>query len=49
MDNRADETLSRIEETQAALRESIEQARELADESDKLIRRHRQELKVKDD
>ena len=37
------ETLVRIEETQAALRDSIARARALAEESDRLLRRHRQE------
>lgn len=39
-----DETLIRIEETQAALRDSIERAKELAEESDRLLRRHRKEV-----
>ena len=38
-----DETLIRIEETQAALRDSIERARELVEESDRLVRLHRGE------
>jgi hypothetical protein len=39
-----DEALIRIEETQKALRLSIEQARELAEESDRLVRKHRDEI-----
>jgi hypothetical protein len=39
----AEETLIRIEETQAALRHSIERARELAEESERLVRKHRKE------
>ena len=38
-----DEVLDRIEENQAALRDSIEQARELAEESDRLVRLYRGE------
>ena len=41
---KVDETLIRIEETQAALRDSIERAKELAEESDRLLRRHRKEV-----
>jgi hypothetical protein len=40
----SDETLGRIEATQAALRDSIEQAKALASESERLIRRHRKEV-----
>jgi hypothetical protein len=40
----AEETLLRIEETQRALRRSIEETKHLADQSDQLIKRHRQEL-----
>lgn len=43
MSNRAKENLSEIEETQAALRESIESAKELTAQSERLIRRHRDE------
>ena len=39
-----DETLIQIEETQAALRDSIEQAKKLADESARLISKHRDEI-----
>ncbi|HET9429517.1 MAG TPA: hypothetical protein VFO69_14280 [Allosphingosinicella sp.] len=38
------DTLARIEESQAALRDSIDKARTLADESDRLIKRHRDEI-----
>jgi len=40
---KGDKTLDKIEETQAALRESIKSAKKLADESERLIREHRQE------
>ena len=36
-----DEKLARVEATQAALRESIEQTKALAADSDRLLRRHR--------
>jgi hypothetical protein len=36
-----DETLIQIEETQTALRLSIEQAKALAEDSDRLVRKHR--------
>lgn len=36
-----DETLIQVEETQAALRASIEQAKDLAAESERLLREHR--------
>jgi len=38
----SEETLITIEETQAALRDSIEKARELAEESERLVRKHRE-------
>jgi hypothetical protein len=41
-----DETLIRIEETQAALRESIEKAKQLADDSARLISKHRDEIRM---
>jgi hypothetical protein len=41
---RSDDTLAKIEETQAELRDSIEKARELADASEQLIRQHRDEI-----
>jgi hypothetical protein len=39
-----DETLIQIEETQAALRVSIEQSKKLADETARLISKHRDEI-----
>jgi hypothetical protein len=39
-----DGTLASIEETQAALRESIEAARLLAEKSDFLLRKHKRKL-----
>ena len=39
-----DNTLAQIEKTQAALRVSIEQAKTLADESARLVRKHRDEI-----
>ena len=39
-----DATLIQIEQTQAALRDSIEKTKELAADSDRLLRRHRQEI-----
>jgi hypothetical protein len=39
-----DSTLIQIEQAQAALRDSIDKARELADESERLIRKHREEI-----
>jgi hypothetical protein len=39
-----DETLIQIEETQAALRSSIHQARKLADDSARLIGKYREEI-----
>jgi hypothetical protein len=38
-----DEPWDRIEATQASLRKSIEKAKELASQSERLIRRHRAE------
>ena len=46
-----EDTEKRIEEievTQEALRDSIEQARSLAAKADKLLKRHKKALKVKD-
>ena len=40
-----DEKLLQIEQNQAALRKSIEKTKELAADSDRLIRRHRHEPK----
>jgi hypothetical protein len=39
-----DGILTSIEETQAALRESIETAKQLAEKSDFLLRKHKQKL-----
>jgi len=44
MNKKTDETLSKITETQAALRESIENAKKLAAESERLIKQHRNEI-----
>ena len=38
------DTIVQIEETQAALRDSIEQAKQLADDSARLISKHREEI-----
>jgi len=38
-----DETLIQIEKTQAALRDCIEQAKGLVEDSERLVRRHRRE------
>lgn len=45
MPDKKDETLDKIEQTQAELRVSIERAKELADESERLIKQHRKEAK----
>lgn len=37
--------ITKIEETQEALRESIEAAKVLAEKADKLVRQHKQNLK----
>ena len=39
--NVTDDSLVEIEETQAALRDCIAQARELAEDSERLVRKHR--------
>lgn len=44
----ADDTLRQIEETQVALRESIESAKDLAAQSEHLIQRHRKEIQEED-
>jgi hypothetical protein len=41
---KSDKTLGEIENTQARLRESIALSKQLADQSDKLIKRHRREV-----
>jgi hypothetical protein len=38
-----EQTLIQIEETQAALRDSIERAKELTEDSARIIRKHREE------
>lgn len=38
------DTLSKVEAAQAALRDSIEKSKELAEESERLIRKHRAEI-----
>ena len=38
------ETLAKIEEAQAALRASIEKSKVLAEESERLVRKHRKEI-----
>lgn len=38
-----EQTLIQIEETQAALRDSIERAKELTEESARIVRKHRAE------
>ena len=48
MSDKSDKTLDAIEETQAELRESIEVAKNLAEQSDKLIKRHRREMEEGD-
>ena len=47
MSKKSEETLDRIEETQGALRDSIARTRQLAEESDRLIRQHRRESETK--
>lgn len=44
MNKKSEATLNEIEQTQAALRDSIEQAKDLADKSDRLIKKHRKEV-----
>ena len=39
-----DKTLDDIEQTQAALRDSIEEAKKLAEKSERLIKKHRKEV-----
>ena len=48
MAEKNDVTLTEIEKTQAALRESIEQAKDLAAQSERLIKKHRKEIKQAD-
>ena len=44
VNGKPDGTLTSIEETQAALRESIETARQLAEKSDFLLQKHKQKI-----
>ena len=45
VNKQADEPLARIvEKTQAALRDSIDQAKRLASEAERLVKRHRNEI-----
>ena len=44
MSDKDERTLGEIEQTQAALRESIEQAKELAEKSERLLKKHRKEV-----
>jgi hypothetical protein len=44
MSGPSDDTLGKIEESQAALRASIEKAKALASESERRLRRHREEM-----
>lgn len=39
-----DDALTQLEETQDALRKSIEESKQLAAESERLVKRHRREL-----
>ena len=48
MADKGEKTLTKIEETQAALRESIETAKDLAEQSERLIKKHRKEMKAGD-
>lgn len=43
--NKSSDTLAEIEETQAALRESIAHTKKLSDQTDRLLKRHRKELR----
>lgn len=45
MSAKTEKILDEIEETQAALRDSIEEAKQLAEKSDRLVKKHRKELK----
>jgi hypothetical protein len=42
------ETLDEIEQTQAALRESIEEAKELAEKSERLLKKHRKKVEKRE-
>lgn len=45
MSDKDDKTLNEIEQTQEALRESIEEAKKLAEKSERLLKRHRKQVK----
>ena len=47
MPKQSDDTLKQIEETQKALRDSIEKTKKLADASERLVRKHRAEMEAK--
>lgn len=44
MDKEADKEIERIERTQEALRESIEEAKRLSEDAQTLLRKHRRKL-----
>lgn len=46
---KSEATLGEIEKTQAKMRESIELAKDLAEKSDKLIKKHRREMNAESD
>ena len=48
MSDKDDKTLDEIEKTQAALRESIEEAKNLAEKSERLLKKHRKKTKKGD-
>lgn len=48
MSVKRDEILDEIEDTQAALRQSIEEAKRLAEKSDRMVKKHRKELESGD-
>ena len=48
MPDKGDKILRKIEDTQAALRESIKTAKDLAEQSDRLIKKHRKEVEKGD-
>lgn len=48
MSDEDDKALGEIEQTQAALRASIEQAKDLAEKSERLLKNHRKEMQKRD-
>lgn len=48
MADKDDKTLDEIERTQVALRESIEEAKDLAEKSERLIKKHRKKIKTEE-